>query len=119
MQEHSTDAAAGGAVIVKALSSAGVIGAFAGALGFLFLWPKDRKEGFARIFFSGVSSHFFGEWVVRTIANYAEWIPISDIRPGAYMLAGLFGWFIGAAIFKYLAKGKDIKEIANDVKDST
>jgi membrane associated rhomboid family serine protease len=117
MQEHSTEAAATGGMILKTLASAGVVGAFAGAVGFLFLWPKDRKEGFARIFFSGLSSHYFGEWVVRTVANFAEWIPLDDVRPGAYMLAGLFGWFIGAAVFKYFSKGKDIQEIAKDVKD--
>jgi hypothetical protein len=114
--QDSHDAAGAGVLIVKTLSSAGVIGAFAGAVGFLFLWPKDRKEGFTRVFFSGVSSHFFGDAVMRTIVNFAGWIPIDEIRPGSYMLAGLFGWFIGAAAFRYFAKGKDIQEIANDIR---
>ena len=110
---HSTEAL--GVIIAKALTSAGVVGAFAGAVGFLFLWPKTRKEGFTRIFCSGLSSHYFGDWVMRTVFKWADWIPVDEVRPGAYMLAGLFGWFIGAAIFAYFGKGKDIKEIADDV----
>lgn len=106
-----------GGLIVKAMASPGVIGVFAGALGFLFVWPKTKREGFTRLVASGISSHFFGNAVLRTIVRFAEWIPPDEIRAGAYLIAGLPGWFLLAALFKYLNRGKDIKEIVQDAKE--
>jgi len=103
---------------IKVLVAPGVIGILGGAVGFLFLWPKDRKEGFSRLFVSGLSSHFFGDAVMRTIVNFAPWIPDKEIQAGAYLIAALPAWWILGAIIKYLSRGKDIKEIAQDVKDA-
>lgn len=116
MSEPITGAAAGAAGW-KILASPGAIGVLAGAVGFLFLWPKNAKEGFSRIAVSGMSSHFFGDAVLRTIVNFAPWIPAKEIQAGAYLLAALPAWWILGAVIKYLGRGKDIKEMAQDVKD--
>lgn len=113
--------AAGAAVGVKfglkVLATPGVIGVVGGALGFLFLWPKDRKEGFSRLLVSGLSSHFFGDAVLRTIVKFADWIPADEIQAGAYLIAALPAWWILGGVMKYLAQGKDIKQMAEDVKE--
>lgn len=118
MQEHN--AAEGGFALAKIIASPGVIGVLAGAVGFMFLWPKTPQEGFARLATSGMFSHFFGNWVVRAVVHYAEWIPIEEVRAGAYLLAGLPGWFILGAAFKYFKNNedKDLKQIARDVANA-
>lgn len=98
------------------LASPGVIGVLGGAVGFLFLWPKDRKEGFSRLAVSALSSHFFGDAVLRTILNFAPWIHADEMQAGAYLIAALPAWWIIGAVLKYLNRGKDIKEIVEDVK---
>lgn len=115
MSEPITGAAAGAAGF-KMLVSPGVIGVLGGAVGFLFLWPKDRKEGFSRLVVSGISSHFFGDAVLRTVLNFAPWMHADEVRAGSYLLAGLPAWWIIGAVLKYLNKGRDIKEMADDVK---
>lgn len=119
MSEPITTGAAGaaGLKILKILASPGVVGVLGGAVGFLFLWPKSRKEGFSRIAISGMSSHFFGDAVLRTIVNFAPWIPKDEIQAGAYLIAALPAWWILGAVIKYLNRGQDIKEIAGDVKE--
>lgn len=103
---------------VKSFASAGVIGVIAGALGFLFLWPQSKREGFTRILCSALCSHFFGDAVLRTICNFASWIPPDEIRAGAYLIAALPGWMIFGAFFNYVNKSrdKDIFQIAKDFK---
>lgn len=115
--EPTSGTAATGFAIGKALASPGVIGILGGALGFLILWPKTAKEGFSRLVVSGISSHFFGDAVLRTIVEFAEWIPPEEIRAGAYLIAALPAWWILGAILKYLSRGNDIKQIAQDVKE--
>lgn len=114
--EPTSGTAATGLAIGKALASPGVIGVLAGAVGFLFLWPKDRKEGFSRLVASGITSHFLGDALLRTIVHFAPWIPPEEIRAGAYLLAGLPAWWILGAVIKYLSRGNDIKQIVQDVK---
>lgn len=116
MSEPISGAAAGAAGL-KILASPGVVGVLGGAVGFLFLWPKNRKEGFSRIVVSGMSSHFFGDAALRTIVNFAPWIPSEEIRAGAYLIAALPAWWILGAVIKYLNRGQDIKEIAGDVNE--
>lgn len=106
-----------GAAGWKLLASPGAIGVLGGAVGFLVLWPKDSKEGFSRIVVSGLSSHFFGKAVLKTIVNFAPWIPSDEMQAGAYLIAALPAWWILGAVIKYLSHGKDIKEMAQDVKD--
>lgn len=109
---------AAGAAGLKALaSSPGAIGVLAGAIGFMILWPKTAKEGVCRIAVSALSSHFYGNAVLRTIVNYAPWIPSDEIQAGAYLLAALPAWWVLGAVIKYLGRGQDIKEIAKDVKE--
>jgi len=117
MNMEPTGSTATGVAIGKALASPGVIGVLAGAIGFLFLWPKDKKEGFSRLAVSGISSHFFGDAVLRTIINFAPWIPADEIQAGAYLIAALPAWWLLGALLKYLNRGNDIKQIAQDVKE--
>lgn len=107
-------------MMAKAMASPGVIGIFAGAIGFIFLWPKTAKEGFSRIAASGICSHFFGDALLRTIVHFAEWIPPDEIRAGAYLVAGLPAWWLMGAIIRYFksTEDKDIKQIAEDVRKS-
>jgi hypothetical protein len=103
----------------KAISSAGAMGLLAGIVGFMFWWPKTAKEGFCRLFASGLCSHLFGDAVMRTIVHYADWIPQGEIRAGAYLLAGLPGWFLLGALIRYFKKNqsKDAVQIIKEAKD--
>lgn len=105
--------------MAKVIASPGVIGVMAGALGFMFYWPKDVREGVSRIIASGICSHFFGDAVLWTIVRFADWIPLDEIRAGAYLMAGLPGWFVLGCVFHYFKRneGKDIQEITHDVSE--
>lgn len=104
--------------MAKAMISPGLIGVFAGALGFVFLWPSSAKEGFSRIAASGICSHFFGDALLRTIVHFADWIPPDEIRAGAYLLAGLPAWWILGAALRYFksTQDKDIQQIIHDME---
>lgn len=101
----------------KILASPGAIGVLGGAAGFIFLWPKDAKEGFSRIAASAMSSHFFGDAVLQTIMHFAPWITPKEMQAGAYLIAALPAWWILGALIKYLSKGRDIQEMARDAKE--
>jgi len=100
----------------KVLSSAGFLGVVAAAVGFVFLWPKNRAEGFKRIVISGVFSHYFGDTVFRTVLHIAPWLQPEEIRAACYLIAALPGWWLLGAFFRWLDKhdGQDIAEIAKD-----
>ena len=125
MEQHMSDAAnhAGNAghalIVVKTIASSPAgMGILAGVVGFMFDWPATRKEGFCRLSASAVCSHFFGDAVLRTIINFMPWIPIEEIRTGAYLLAGLPAWFLLSALFHYFKKNqkKDIVRIVKGLK---
>ena len=117
MSDPISGSAGAGFGLAKLASSPGAIGILGGALGFAVLWPKTAREGICRIAVSGLSSHFFGDATLRTIINFAPWIPADEIQAGAYLLAALPAWWILGAVIRYLNRGQDIKEIANDVKE--
>lgn len=114
MQESS---AAGGVLMAKAISSPAIAGAFAGAVGFMFWWPTTKREGFSRLAASAICSHLFGDAWLRTIIHFASWIPLDEMRMGAYMMAGLPGWFILGAVIRYFKNNqtKDAAELTSSV----
>lgn len=118
MDDSGTNA---GGFILKAIATPTFVGIMAGAIGFMFLWPKTKKEGYIRIVASGLFSHLFGNAVLHTILHYADWISIEDMRAGAYLIAGLPGWFLLCAIFRYFEnnKKKDISQLFHNYKDKS
>jgi len=113
---NHANSATHGIILVKALvSSPGIIGIGGAALLFMVDWPKTAKEGFCRVVASGVASHLFGNAVLRTITHFADWIPPEEIQAGAYLLAGLPGWFLLSALVMYFKKNKS-KNIEQIIK---
>ncbi len=107
--------------IVTTLSCSMVVGVISGALTFIFLWPKTPKEGFWRLVVAGISSHVFGNAVLRTITHFFDWIPAAEIQTGARMLAAFPGWWGLGILVHYFSKteNQDIKEIIDDWKKPT
>jgi hypothetical protein len=115
MSDQSMAEAAGAAG--KILSAPAAIGVVAGALGFLFAWPTNRREGFCRLVASGVCSHFFGPGVLATAEHFMSWIQPTDMAAGCYLVAGLPGWWVLAWAFKWLEnrREEDAAQVAGEV----
>lgn len=62
LEPASTSASSG--VLIKLFGLHIGFGALAATLGFLILWPKTMKEGFARLFCTIVASSVFGPLLV-------------------------------------------------------
>ncbi|MDF3837163.1 hypothetical protein P3W85_30030 [Cupriavidus basilensis] len=130
-------AGAAGTAIAKYFGLQLGAGAVAAALGFLVLWPKTAREGFARLVSSIMSSIVFGPALVafvysrypdvfasaRTLAVAAGVNPeFGMLYAGAPLLviAGLPAWWVLGAILRWFDKrrDKDIGELAEDVRDA-
>lgn len=115
MPETTTATVTSGALI-KYLGLHVSAGALAAALGFLILWPRTMKEGFARLFCTIVSSSIFGPLaVVRIHTTHPELFTSAESVASLYglqpelgllfvstpllVVAGLPAWWlIGAAL---------------------
>jgi len=86
MPEPTTSTAAGTASLLKLVGVQVGAGALAAALGFLLLWPRGIKEGFARLFCTVLASSIFGPLLV---------VHIHSTRPqlfqSAEAVAALYG----------------------------
>ncbi|WP_286962845.1 hypothetical protein [Cupriavidus sp. UBA2534] len=128
---------AAGSAIAKYFGLQLGAGAVAAALGFLVLWPKTAKEGFARLVSSIIASMVFGPALVafvysrypdifasaRALAVAAGVNPQFGILYACaplLVIAGLPAWWILGAVLRWFDKrrDKDIVEMAEDVKDA-
>lgn len=110
-------------------------GAIAAALGFLVLWPKTAREGFARLVSSIIASMVFGPALVafvhsklpdlfasaRIIGEAAGIAPeFGMFYAGApfLVMAGLPAWWVLGAMLRWFdrRRDKDIGELAADVR---
>lgn len=107
---------AGSAALLKMFGIHISAGALAAALGFLVLWPRTMKEGFARLFCTIVASSVFGPiLVVYLHSNRPELFESAQVVAGFYQLEPAVGllfvsapllviaglpawWLIGAAL---------------------
>jgi len=124
--------AAGGALI-KIFGIPVLAGAAATSLGFMFMWPKTKKEAFARFFVTIISSFLLGpalvvavrSWWPGLFENAKEVAVLYDSEPALGFLfiaaplmvaAGLPAWWVLGATVRWLdkRKDKDIGEIARD-----
>ena len=124
--------AAGGALI-KLFGIPVLAGAAATSLGFMFMWPKSKKEAFTRFFVSTLSSILFGPALVVAVRSW--WPTLFDNAKDVAMLydsdpalgflfiaaplmvaAGLPAWWVLGATVRWLdkRKDKDIGELARD-----
>ena len=106
--------------VAKAFMSPGVIGVLAAFIAFVFKWPKTAKEGVPRVIAHAACVYMFGDILLRTLAHFMPWVPMEEMRVGAYLLAGLPGWFLLHALFEYFRKNEDksIDKIAKDVANA-
>lgn len=125
--------AAGGALI-KFFGLPVLAGAAATSLGFMFMWPKTKKEAFTRFFVSTLFSILFGPALVVAVRSW--WPTLFDsakdvaalygsdpalgflfIAAPLMVAAGLPAWWVLGATVRWLdkRKDKDIGELARDV----
>lgn len=91
-------------VFVKYLGPPVAAGAMATALGFIVLWPRTRREGFARFFTALLSSFTFGPILAFAAYNYAPGLFVAGAEVA--VLAGMpreVGIFSAAAPFLVIA----------------
>lgn len=124
--------AAGGALI-KFFGIPVLAGAAATSLGFMFMWPKTKKEAFTRFFVSTLFSILFGPALVVAVRSW--WPTLFDsakdvaalygsdpavgflfIAAPLMVAAGLPAWWVLGATVRWLdkRKDKDIGELARD-----
>ena len=124
--------AAGGALI-KFFGLPVLAGAAATSLGFMFMWPKTKKEAFTRFFVSTLFSILFGPALVVAVRSW--WPTLFDsakdvaalygsdpalgflfIAAPLMVAAGLPAWWVLGATVRWLdkRKDKDIGELARD-----
>jgi len=117
-QSISENAGALGAA-AKLIGSPAFIGIIAGALGFLWSWPANRREGFIRIAAAGICSTFFGPALLQTLLHFAAWFSRDEVSAPCYLIAGLPGWWVLAWVFKWLdqRRGKDLGEVARELEE--
>ena len=115
--------AAGGAVL-KYFGLHISAGALAAALGFLVLWPRTMKEGFARLFCTIVASSVFGPvLVVHMHASRPDLFLSAEAVAGLYglpyafgllfvatpllVIAGLPAWWLIGAVLRFFERDGD------------
>ncbi len=124
--------AAGGALI-KFFGIPVLAGAAATSLGFMFMWPKTKKEAFTRFFVSTLFSILFGPALVVAVRSW--WPTLFDsakdvaslygsdpalgflfIAAPLMVAAGLPAWWVLGATVRWFDKrrDKDIGELARD-----
>lgn len=124
--------AAGGALI-KFFGLPVLAGAAATSLGFMFMWPKTKKEAFTRFFVSTLFSILFGPALVVAVRSW--WPTLFDsakdvaalygsdpalgflfIAAPLMVAAGLPAWWVLGATVRWFDKrrDKDIGELARD-----
>jgi len=113
----SVESAGALGVAVKVIGTPAFIGIVAGALGFLWSWPMNKKEGFIRIAAAGIGSIFLGPPLLLTAMHFAPWLTREEVAPACYLIAGLPTWWVLAWVFRWLdaRKDKSLEDVAADV----
>lgn len=123
MSEPASTAAAGGALL-KYFGLHVSAGALAAALGFLVLWPRSMKEGFARLFCTIVASSVFGPVLVvnmhfsrpELFASADQVAALYGLDPALGLLfiaapllviAGLPAWWLIGALLRLFERDSD------------
>src|SRR5437868_12599761 len=110
-------------------------GAVAAGLGFMILWPKTKREGFARLVSSIIASMVFGPALVafansrfpdifesgRALAAAAGVHPeygLLYVSAPLLVIAGLPAWWIIGATLRWFDRrsGEDIGEMVSDMR---
>jgi hypothetical protein len=123
MPETTTATVTGGALL-KYLGLHVSAGALAAAVGFLVLWPRTMKEGFARLFCTIVSSSVLGPlMVVKVHTTHPELFTSAEAVAALYGLqpelgllfvatpllvtAGLPAWWLIGAVLRFFERDGD------------
>jgi len=138
MPEPTTGAAAAGGALLKYFGlQVAAAGAVAAALGFLVLWPKSRREGFARLVVTIMCSMVVGPVLVtalhakmpdlfasaKTVAEMSGLDPamgLMFVTSPLLVAAGLPGWWVVGGIVRWFEKrrDKDAGEMMQDAADT-
>jgi hypothetical protein len=123
--------AAAGTALLKIFGVPVAAGALAAAIGFVFMWPKTRKEAFVRFFVTIITSVVLGPALVIVMRSW--WPTLFDsakdvaslygaepamgflfIAAPLMVIAGLPAWWVMGACVRWLDKrrDKDIAELA-------
>jgi len=116
-EQTIAESAGAAATAAKYLSAPAAVGILAAVVGFMFSWPRTKREGFTRIAASGLCSHFFGPGVLATAVHFLPWITADDIRAACYLAAGLPGWWVLGWGFKWLQtrQDQDAGQVAGEI----
>lgn len=120
---------AGSFALLKALGFKTTCGMVGAAMLFVVLPPLDkngrfdRKEFVGRLAVAGLFSTFFGDMVIEALSGITHlqgWIDFHAHASAIYLMTGAPGWWISRAVALWFQRrnGKDIAELAKDVKDS-
>ena len=125
--------AAAGTALLKIFGLPVAAGALAAALGFVFMWPKTRKEAFIRFFVTIITSVVLGPVLVIVMRSW--WPTLFEsakdissmygaepamgflfIAAPLMVMAGLPAWWVMGACVRWLdrRRDKDIAELATD-----
>jgi ABC-type branched-subunit amino acid transport system permease subunit len=123
--------AAAGTALLKIFGLPVAAGALAAALGFVFMWPKTRKEAFIRFFVTIITSVVLGPVLVIVMRSW--WPSLFEsakdiatlygadpamgflfIGAPLMVMAGLPAWWVMGACVRWLdrRRDKDIAELA-------
>jgi len=126
MPEPTTSTAAGTASLLKLVGVQVGAGALAAALGFLLLWPRSMKEGFARLFCTVLASSIFGPLLVVHIhSSRPQLFQSAEVVAALYGLDSALGllfiatpllviaglpawWFLGALLRVFEKDGEGV-----------
>lgn len=117
---------AAGYALVKLYGIKAIVGMLGTSLLYLALPPMNsdgslnKHEFLFRLFCAGVFSAVFGDAAVDLLCRQFPALGIEHSRAAVYLLVGAPAWMITRAVALWVQarKGKDIAEIAKEVKDA-
>lgn len=115
---------AGAGLALKAMGVKASLGMAGAAVLYLLMPPErpdgsfNRREFAARLIVAGFCSSLLGDWAVDVVNGLAPWLMAAKHPAPFWLAAGAPGWWVSRAIalWLYNRKGKDIAEIADDIK---
>ena len=136
MSDTLNASAAAGSALIKIFGIPVLAGSLAASLGFMFMWPKTKKEAFSRFACSILSSATVGPLAVVWLRSYKpdlfdsakaiavmagteEAVGFLFIAAPIMVAAGLPAWWIIGAFVKWFdnRRDKDIGQMGGDVID--
>lgn len=115
---------AAGFAIIKFYGIKALLGMVGAAILYMALPPKNpdgsfnEREFVFRLIIAATFSLFFGDWVADIMNNFLPWLNPYKHQKTVDLLTGAPGWWISraAALWLYNRRGKDIGEVAQEVK---